>query len=49
MDNFTFGVTLLVLGFGGTLITLGLFSLIMAGLRSVFPYRAEDEEKKRPN
>ena len=30
MDNFTFGVTMLVAGMGGTLVTLGLLSLMMA-------------------
>ena len=31
MDNFTFGVTMLVAGMGGTLVTLGILSLMMAG------------------
>jgi Na+-transporting methylmalonyl-CoA/oxaloacetate decarboxylase gamma subunit len=45
MDNFTFGVTMLVAGMGGTLVTLGLLSLMMAGLGKLFPYK-EDEGKE---
>jgi len=46
MDNVSFGITMLICGMGGTLLTLWIFSLIMTGLRLIFPYRAEDEEKK---
>jgi hypothetical protein len=45
MDNFTFGITMLVAGMGGTLVTLGLLSLMMAGLGKLFPYK-EDEGKE---
>jgi hypothetical protein len=45
MDNVTFGITMLVVGMGGTLLTLGIMSLIMAALKKVFPYRKEEEEK----
>jgi hypothetical protein len=41
MDNFTFGVTMLVAGMGGTLVTLGLLSLMMLGLGKLFPYKEE--------
>jgi len=34
MDNVTFGVTMLVAGMGGTLVTLGLLSLMMLGWAS---------------
>jgi sulfite exporter TauE/SafE len=44
MDKWTFGVTMLVVGMGGTIVTLMLFSLIMSALKKVFPYRKEDEE-----
>lgn len=44
MDKWTFGVTMLVVGMGGTIATLIVFSLIMAALKKVFPYRKEDEE-----
>jgi Na+-transporting methylmalonyl-CoA/oxaloacetate decarboxylase gamma subunit len=45
MDNFTFGVTMLVAGMGGTLVTLGILSLMMAGLGKLFPFK-EDEGKE---
>jgi hypothetical protein len=42
MDNFTFGVTMLVAGMGGTLVTLGLLSLMMTALGKLFPYKEEE-------
>jgi Na+-transporting methylmalonyl-CoA/oxaloacetate decarboxylase gamma subunit len=45
MDNWTFGITMLVLGMGGTLLTLWILSLLMSLLKKVFPYRKEDEAK----
>ena len=42
MDNVTFGVTMLVAGMGGTLVTLGLLSLMMMALGKLFPYKEED-------
>jgi Na+-transporting methylmalonyl-CoA/oxaloacetate decarboxylase gamma subunit len=42
MDNVTFGVTMLVAGMGGTLVTLGLLSLMMLGLGKLFPYKEEE-------
>ena len=44
MDKWTFGWTILVVGMGGTLLTLGLMSLIMSALKKVFPYKKEEEE-----
>ena len=44
MDNVTFGITMLVAGMGGTLATLGLLSLMMAGLGKLFPYKEEGKE-----
>jgi Na+-transporting methylmalonyl-CoA/oxaloacetate decarboxylase gamma subunit len=43
MDNFTFGVTLLICGMGGTLVTLAIMSLVMAGLGKLFPEKPEKE------
>jgi hypothetical protein len=40
MDRLTFGVTMLVCGMGGTLVTLGLMSLVMALLGRAFPDKA---------
>jgi hypothetical protein len=45
MSDWTFGWTMLIVGMGGTLLTLGIMSLIMAGLKKVFPYKQEEEEK----
>jgi hypothetical protein len=44
MDRWTFGLTMLVVGMGGTIVTLMIFSAVMALLKRVFPYRKEDEE-----
>ncbi|MDD5167347.1 MAG: OadG-related small transporter subunit [Syntrophales bacterium] len=44
MDNFTFGVTMLVCGMGGTLVTLWIMSLVMTALGKIFPYKAEGKE-----
>jgi hypothetical protein len=43
MDNWTFGVTMMVVGMGGTLLTLWVMSLIMSLLGKLFPYRKEEE------
>ncbi|MCK9392844.1 MAG: hypothetical protein M0Q01_14905 [Syntrophales bacterium] len=45
MNKWTFGVTMLVVGMGGTLLTLGIMSLIIALLKMIFPYKKEAEEK----
>lgn len=37
MDNFTFGLTMLLVGMGGTLLTLWLLSLLIKGLTQLFP------------
>ena len=44
MDNFTFGVTILIVGMGGTILTLWIMSLIMSILTRVFPYKEEDSK-----
>jgi hypothetical protein len=44
MDKWTFGVTMLVVGMGGTLLTLGIMSLIITLLKKIFPYRKEEEK-----
>ena len=45
MDKLTFGATMLVVGMGGTLLTLGIISAIIALMKKIFPYRKEEEEK----
>lgn len=42
MDNWTFGVTMIVVGMGGTLLTLWILSLLMNILRKAFPYQKEE-------
>jgi Na+-transporting methylmalonyl-CoA/oxaloacetate decarboxylase gamma subunit len=46
LDNFTFGITMLVAGMGGTLLTLWIMSLLMALLGRIFPVKEEEEGKK---
>ncbi|MCX5829099.1 MAG: OadG-related small transporter subunit [Deltaproteobacteria bacterium] len=45
MDKWTFGVTMLVVGMGGTLLILGIMSVIIALLKKIFPYKKEAEGK----
>ncbi len=46
LDNFTFGVTMLIAGMGGTLLTLWIMSLIMAALGKIFPVKEEAGKKE---
>ena len=46
MDKYTFGLTMLIVGMGGTLLTLGVMSVIMTILKKLFPYREEVGNKK---
>ena len=43
MDKFTFGMTMLIVGMGGTILTLGIMSLIMSLLKKIFPLTKEDK------
>jgi hypothetical protein len=43
MDKWTFGMTMLIVGMGGTLLTLILLSLIMGALKRVFPVKDGEE------
>jgi hypothetical protein len=45
MDNLTFGMTVLVVGMGGTIVTLWVMSLIMRLLTRIFPYREGEDGK----
>jgi len=45
MDNFTFGLTMLVVGMGGTMLTLWLLTLLIKGLSSLFPSDSEPLKK----
>lgn len=39
MDNVTFGLTMIIVGMGGTLAALGLLAVVMALLKKIFPVR----------
>jgi hypothetical protein len=41
MDNWTFGWTMIVVGMGGTIVTLGLFAILMGVLKRIFPVKGE--------
>ncbi len=43
MDRWTFGITMLIVGMGGTILTLILFSLIMSAMKKIFPYKKEEK------
>jgi len=42
LDNWTFGITMLIVGMGGTLLTLWILSLLMSLLKKIFPYKQEE-------
>jgi Na+-transporting methylmalonyl-CoA/oxaloacetate decarboxylase gamma subunit len=46
MDNVTYGLTMTILGMGGTLVSLWIISLAMNILKKFFPYQPEEKEKK---
>lgn len=43
MDNLTFGITIMVCGMGGTILTLWILSLIMRLLGKIFPEKKEEK------
>jgi Na+-transporting methylmalonyl-CoA/oxaloacetate decarboxylase gamma subunit len=45
MNNWTFGITMIIVGMGGTLLTLWILSLIMSVLKRAFPYKKEEGDK----
>jgi Na+-transporting methylmalonyl-CoA/oxaloacetate decarboxylase gamma subunit len=45
MDNWTFGITMLVCGMGGTILTLWIMSLVMALLGRLFPEKPAGKEE----
>ncbi len=46
MDNLSFGVTMTIVGVGGTFLTLWILSLVVDLLKKVFPLKVEDEAEK---
>jgi hypothetical protein len=45
MDNWTFGWTMIIVGMGGTVATLGLFAVLMGFLKIVFPFKEEKTDE----
>jgi Na+-transporting methylmalonyl-CoA/oxaloacetate decarboxylase gamma subunit len=45
MDNTTFGLTMLICGMGGTLLTLWIMSLVMTALGRLFPEKAAPKKE----
>ena len=41
MGNIEFGLTMIVVGMGGTLAVLGLFAVLMSLLKKIFPNRED--------
>lgn len=44
MDNFTFGMTMIFVGMGGTLLALSLFAILMSVLKKLFPFKEEKDK-----
>ena len=44
MDNFSFGLTMLIVGMGGTLVALALLALLMGLLKKLFPIKEENSK-----
>ena len=44
MDNWTFGLTMIIVGMGGTFAALSLFALLMGLLKKVFPLKENKTE-----
>jgi Na+-transporting methylmalonyl-CoA/oxaloacetate decarboxylase gamma subunit len=51
MDTLSFGLTLLIVGMGGTLVVLYLLTLLIRGLTAIFPKAAAPavENKSKEN
>lgn len=47
MDDLTFGITLTIVGMGGTLLTLWILSIIMNLLKKIFPTTEADGSSEK--
>jgi len=50
MDKWSFGLTMMIVGVGGTFVTLGVLTVVMNLLKKAFPLRADEggaEKKSR--
>lgn len=48
MDKWTFGLTMMIVGMGGTLLTLWILSLFVSLLKKVFPISSEQTPSRNP-
>jgi hypothetical protein len=44
MNNWQFGLTMVIVGMGGTVVALALFALLMGLLKKVFPLQPDKTE-----
>ena len=47
MDIWTFGLTVALIGMGGTMLVLWFMSLLVLVLKKIFPYQAEESTAKK--
>ena len=47
MEKWSFGFTMMIVGMGGTLLTLWILSLLMVLLKKVFPISEENETSQK--
>lgn len=46
MDNWSFGITLTIVGAGGTFVTLGVLIVVMHLIKKVFPVSSDSGPRK---
>jgi hypothetical protein len=46
MDKWTFGLTLMIVGMGGTFLTVWVLSLVIILLKKIYPLASDGKEKK---
>ena len=47
MDNITFGLTMTVIGMGGTLLSLWILSFLISALKKAFPVETKDNQQTK--
>jgi Na+-transporting methylmalonyl-CoA/oxaloacetate decarboxylase gamma subunit len=47
MDKWSFGITMMIVGVGGTFLTLWVLSLVMILLKKVLPISAEEQKTEK--
>ena len=47
MDKWAFGFTMMIVGVGGTFVTLWVLSLVISVMKRVFPLAAEDPKVEK--